>query len=348
MKLNYKRTILVGFAFFLISAFWQAYDAIVPLALTNHFGLPQTISGVVMSVDNVLAVFMLPIFGALSDKCIRNKTGRRTPFITIGTIITAAAVFFFMMPSHVTVGSATALAMVLSNFIPLPVSVITLAMNLILLIIAFFLLGSEFGAKTVYCAVLLPAMLYVLERLLPGFQSLTQDPLLDVICYILIVGVGLAILFSCNASSGGLDIVAKLMNKFLRIDLGKAMSVSGILVALSSAICYDKKIVVLSVLGTYFGGLVVDHFIFGINIKRKVCIISSREEEITNFILYELHSGASLYDVIGAYNKVTRREINVIVDNQEYRKLMEYIRKVDPKAFITVYSVNEISYQPKK
>lgn len=268
--------------------------------------------------------------------------------ITVGTAIVAAAVFFFMLPSHVSVGSGAALAMVLSNFIPLSVSAITLIMNVGLLIIGFLLIGPEFGIKTVYCSILMPVILGIFEIIFPNFQSITQDPLLDVICYILIVGVGLAILFSCNASSGGLDIVAKLMNKFLRMDLGKAMSVSGILVALSSAICYDKKIVVLSVLGTYFGGLVVDHFIFGINIKRKVCIISSREEEITNFILHELHSGASLYDVIGAYNKVTRREINVIVDNQEYRRLMGYIRKVDPKAFITVYSVNEISYQPKK
>ena len=268
--------------------------------------------------------------------------------ITLGTIIIAAAVFFFMMPSHVTVGSATAVAMVISNFIPVPVSVITLAINIVLLIIAFFLLGSEFGIKTVYCAILLPVLLYILERIFPNFQSITQDPLLDVTCYILVVGVGLAFLFSCNASSGGVDIIAKLMNKYLRMDLGKAMSLSGILVSLSSAFCYDKTIVVLSVLGTYFGGLVVDHFIFGMNPKRKVCIISEREEEITNFILHDLHSGASLYDVIGAYNKVVRREINVILDNQEYRKLMDYVRKIDPKAFVTVYSVNEISYQPKK
>ncbi len=268
--------------------------------------------------------------------------------ITVGVSIVAIAVFFFMMPSHVTVGSATALAMVISNFVPLSVSVITLAINVVLLIVAFLMLGSEFGGKTVYCAILLPVMLYILERIFPNFQSITQDPLLDVICYTLVVGIGLALLFSCNASSGGLDIVAKLMNKFLRMDLGQAMSLSGILVSLGSAFCYDKKIVVLSVLGTYFGGIVVDHFIFGMNIKRKVCIISQREEEITNFILHDLHSGASLYDLIGAYNKVVHREINVIVDNTEYRKLMDYVRKVDPKAFVTVYSVNEISYQPKK
>ena len=268
--------------------------------------------------------------------------------IIVGLAIVAAAVYFFMLPSHVSVGSASALAMIISNFVPLPVSAITLIMNIVLLILGYFLIGPEFGGKTLFCAVLMPGMLWVLEMLFPNFQSLTQEPLLDVICYILVVGVGLSMLFSCNASSGGLDIVAKLMNKFLRMDLGQAMSISGMLVALASALCYDKKIVVLSVLGTYFGGLVVDHFIFGLNIKRKVCIISPKVEQIVDYILHDLHSGCSVYDVIGAYDKTTRREINVIVDKQEYRALMDYMKKTDPKAFITVYSVNEISYQPKK
>ena len=268
--------------------------------------------------------------------------------ITVGTIITACAVFFFMMPSHVTVGSAAGLAIVLSEFLPLSVSAITMLMNVGLLIIGFLLIGPEFGAKTVYCAVLLPAVIGVLEWIFPNFQSLTGDPLIDVICYILLVGVGLSQLFTANASSGGLDIVAKLMNKFLGMDLGKAMSTAGILVALSSALCYDKKTVVLSVLGTYFGGIVLDHFIFGIDIKRKVCILSPKYEEITQFILHELHSGASHYDLYGAYDGSVRREIVAIVDKQEYRKLMDYVHKADPKAFVTVYSVNEIRYQPKK
>ena len=268
--------------------------------------------------------------------------------IILGLAITSAGVYFFMLPSHVSVGSASALAMIISNYVPLPISAISLIMNVGLLIIGFLLIGPEFGAKTVFCAVLMPAMLWVLEVLFPDFQSLTQDPVLDVICYIIAVGVGLSILFSCNASSGGLDIVAMLMNKYLRMDLGKSMSVAGMLVALASALCYDKKTVVISVLGTYFGGMILDHLIFGINIKRKVCIISPKVDEIVDFILHDLHSGCSLYDAIGAYDQVTRREINVIVDKQEYRALMDYMKKTDPKAFMTVYSVNEISYQPKK
>ena len=268
--------------------------------------------------------------------------------ITVGNIIVAAAVFFFMLPSHVSVGSATALAMVLSNFIPLSVSTITLIMNLGLLVIGFLLIGPEFGAKTVYCAILMPAVLGIFENLFPNFQSLTQDPLLDVICYILVVGVGLSILFSRNASSGGLDIVAKIINKYLKIDLGQAMSASGMMVALSSALCYDSKTVILSILGTYFGGMIVDHFIFGINIKRLVCVISVHLDRSVDFVLHDLHSGATLNEIIGAYDNTPRREMITIVDKQEYRRLMDFIREIDPKAFVTVYSVSDMRYMPKK
>ena len=267
--------------------------------------------------------------------------------ITIGTAIVAAAVFLFMLPSHVSVGSGAALAMVLSNFIPLSVATITLLMNIGLLIIGFILVGREFGVKTVYCSILMPLIMGLFESIFPDFQSITQDPLLDVICYILVVGVGLSILFSRNASSGGLDIVAKIMNKYLRMDMGKAMSYSGIAVALTSALCYDSKTVVLSVLGTYFGGMVVDNFIFGINIKRRVCVISNELDIIVDFVLNELHSGATINEIIGAYDKTPKKEMITIVDKNEYKRLMDYIRRTDPKAFVTVYAVSDMRYQPK-
>jgi len=267
--------------------------------------------------------------------------------ITLGAIITSSAIYFFMIPSHVAIGSGSALAMVLSNFIPLPISVISLAINIILLITGFILVGPEFGAKTVYTSIMVPTFMGMYEIIFPNFQSLTADPPLDVICYILVCGMGMAILFSHNASSGGLDIVAKIMNKFLRMDLGRAGAVAGIAVALTSAFCYDTKTVVLSILGTYFGGMIVDYFIFGINIKRRVCVISPKLDEIVDFILHELHSGATLNEITGAYDNTPRREVITIVDKNEYRKLMDFVRQVDPKAFVTVYSVNEIRYTPK-
>ena len=273
---------------------------------------------------------------------------KETSVLTVAVAIIAAAVYFFLVPSHASVSSISGLGIVLSNFIPLPLSAITMILNVVLLIIGFFTCGREFGVKTVYTSVMLPLFLGVFERIFPDFGSMTNSQELDVLCYILVVSVGLSILFNRNASSGGLDIVAKIMNKYLHMDLGKAMSLSGMCVALSAALVYDKKTVVLSLLGTYFNGLVLDHFIFDHNIKRRVCIITKKEEELRQFIIHDLHSGATIYESIGAYNMEKRNEIITIVDKGEYQKLMNYMNREDPKAFITVYTVSDMRYQPKR
>lgn len=267
--------------------------------------------------------------------------------LTVAVAIIAAAVYFFLVPSHASVSSISGLGIVLSNFVPLSLSAITMILNVVLLIIGFFTCGREFGAKTVYTSILLPVFIGLFERLFPDIGSLTDSQELDVLCYILVVSVGLSILFNRNASSGGLDIVAKIMNKYLHIELGRAMSLSGMCVALSAALVYDKKTVVLSVLGTYFNGLVLDHFIFDKNIKRRVCIITKKEEELRHFILTDLHSGATVYESYGAYNMEKRREIITIVDKGEYQKLMNFMNREDPWAFITVYTVSDMRYQPK-
>ncbi|WP_370778781.1 YitT family protein [Gemmiger formicilis] len=272
---------------------------------------------------------------------------RELAILTGAVAIIAAAVYFFLVPSHASVSSISGLGIVLANFVPLPLSAITMILNVVLLVIGFLTCGREFGAKTVYTSILLPAFIGLFERLFPNLGSLTDSQELDVLCYILVVSVGLSILFNRNASSGGLDIVAKIMNKYLHMDLGKAMSLSGICVALSAALVYDKKTVVLSVLGTYFNGLVLDHFIFDHNIKRRVCIITGKEEELRRFIIEDLHSGATVYESYGAYNMQKRREIITIVDKAEYQKLMSYMNREDPQAFITVYTVSDIRYQPK-
>ena len=267
--------------------------------------------------------------------------------ITFATFIVAASVYFFLIPSHVTIGSITALAMVLSNFIPLPISAITFIMNIFLIIFGCIFIGREFGAKTIYTSMMLPVFLGLLEVVFPENKSMTDDVFLDTIVYIFIVSVGLAILFNRNASSGGLDIIAKFLNKYFRIELGKAMSIAGMTAALSSVFVYDKKIVILSILGTYLNGIVLDHFIFGTNIKRRICIISKKEKDITNFILNDLHSGATIYQAEGAYGNSPRREIVTIVNKSEYSKLMNYLAKADSEAFVTVVDVKEVMYRPK-
>lgn len=267
--------------------------------------------------------------------------------ITFATLIVSAAVFFFLIPSQVSVGSISGLAMILGNIIPLHISIITFILNGLLLIIGFLLIGKEFGAKTVYTSLLLPLFLRIFEIWFPDFSSINGDPFLDLVCYIFVVSIGLAILFRENASSGGLDIVAKLLNKYFRMDMGKAMALPGMCVALSSILFYDKKLVVLSLLGTYLNGLVLDHFIFGLNLKKRVCIISEKEAEIRSFILNRLHSGATIYEGRGAYDGQPKTEIITIVDKNEYALLMSYLLKTDPSAFVTVYTVSEVIYRPK-
>lgn len=273
---------------------------------------------------------------------------KETAILTAAVAIIAAAVYFFLVPSHTSVSSISGLGIVLSNFVPLQLSAITMILNVVLLIIGFFTCGREFGVKTVYTSVMLPLFLGLFEIIFPDFGSMTDSQELDVLCYVLVVSVGLSILFNRNASSGGLDIVAKIMNKYLHMELGKAMSLSGMCVALSAALVYDKKTVVLSILGTYFNGIVLDHFIFDHNIKRRVCIITKKEEELRQFIVHDLHSGATIYEAIGAYKMEKRHEIITIVDKGEYQKLMKFINQEDPKAFITVYNVSNMRYQPKK
>lgn len=267
--------------------------------------------------------------------------------LTVAVAIIAAAVFFFLVPSHTSVSSISGLGIVLSNFIPLPLSAITMVLNVVLLIIGFLTCGKEFGAKTVYTSILLPLFIGLFELVFPNFSSMTGSQELDVLCYILVVSIGLSILFNRNASSGGLDIVAKILNKYLHVELGRAMSLAGMCVALSAAFVYDKKTVVLSVLGTYFNGIVLDNFIFDHNKKRRVCIITEKEEELRKFIINDLHSGATIYEAIGAYNFEKHNEIITIVDKSEYQKLMTFINREDPKAFITVYNVSNMQYQPK-
>lgn len=268
--------------------------------------------------------------------------------ITFGTVVAAAAIYFFMQPNNLVIGSITGLAIVLENVIPLRFSIITFILNQVLLLLGFLLFGREFGVKTVYASILLPVLLGVFEVLFPNNASITEDPFIDMLCYLFVVSFGLAILFNQNASSGGLDIVAKIMNKYLRMNLGKALGLVGMCIAATSSLVYDKKTVVLSLLGTYLSSIVLDYFIFGLSVKRKVCIISGKQDEILAYVLNELHSGATIYETKGAYTGKIKPEVVVIVDKNEYRLLMNYLQKTDPDAFVTIYKVNEVIYKPKR
>ena len=267
--------------------------------------------------------------------------------ISVIAVVGAAVVHFFMLPNNLTIGSIPGLAMVLTNFLPLSVSVITMIFNGALLVAGIILVGKDFGIKTIYSVILFTGSMGILEGMFPAPVSIMEDVLLDMLCYIFLMSACQAILFDRGASLGGLDIVAKILSKLMHMDVGKAVSNAGLCVAVSSILVFDLKIAILSVLGTYLNGIVVDHFIFGLNPKKRVCIISKKEPEILDYILNTLQSGASLVETIGAYTGNTFREIITIVDKTEYRILMTYLEKVDPDAFVTIYSVHEVHYRPK-
>lgn len=262
--------------------------------------------------------------------------------VTVGTFIVSLAVFFFMIPSNVVVGSLTGLVMVLANFIPVKISVLTFIFNIVLLIIGFIFIGKEFGGKTVYSAIIMPVFLAIFEIIFPDNKSLTNDILIDTICYLLVVSVGLAMLFNVNASSGGLDIVAKILNKYMHVELGKAMSIAGMVTALSAILVYDTKTLVLSILATYANGIILDNFIDGYNRRKRVCILSTNHEQIQEFITNELKRGVTLYQAIGGYKKEERIEIVTILTRNEYAALLNYLHSIDQKAFVTVSTVNEV------
>lgn len=267
---------------------------------------------------------------------------REYVILIIGMFIVAGSVYYIMMPGGFVLGSLSGLVIVLVNFIPLSISTLTFIINGILLVIGYVFIGKEFGGKTIVASILLPAYLAVFERVTPNVSPLTGDMLTDMICYLFVICFGQALLFGINASSGGLDIVAKLLNKFLYMEIGKAIALAGFVTAATSILIYDRKTVVVSFLGTYLSGMVLDNFIDGFHMRKKVCIISSNYQMVQEYIVKELKRGVTLYSAYGGMNHEEKMEVVSILEKNEYGKLLTYIRENDPSAFLTVSSVGEV------
>lgn len=276
----------------------------------------------------------------------RNEIVKDIILINAGAFLIASAVFFFMLPSHLAIASSTGLAVVLSEMIPLSVSTLTLILNISFLLLGFIFAGREFSGKTVYISCIVPMIMKLYEVLFPDFRSITGDAFLDMISLLFIVSLGQAILFSRNASSGGLDVIAKILNKYFHVDLGRAVSVVGVIVACSSILVYDKKTVVLSLMGTYLNGIVLDHFIYGMNVRKKVYINSDYIDEIREYIMDELGNLASVVNYQDVYSGKKCNEIITLVDRNNYSRLLRKVFSIDESAFVTVYTVSEVYHIP--
>ena len=262
--------------------------------------------------------------------------------LTIGSVFAASGIYFFMIPGNIIMGSVAGLAMILVHFVPVSVSVMTFLLNILCLILGRLFVGKGFTTKTIYVSVLIPAIMRIYEVAFPDITSITENLLLDIICLIIMVSIGQAIIFQANASSGGLDIIAKILNKYLHWEFGQAILITGSLIIFSSIFVYDMKTLIVGVVTTYFNGMAVDKYISGFTRKKKVCVISDKYREIQRFISSEIVRGVTLYPARGGYSNKEYMELVTILDKNEYGKLMNYIQTVDAHAFITVSSVSEV------
>nr|WP_317448532.1 YitT family protein [uncultured Sellimonas sp.] len=262
--------------------------------------------------------------------------------ITFAMLLVSAAVYFFMVPSKIVVGSISGLAMVLAELLHMQMSTITFILNAVLLLVGFIFIGKEFGAKTIYTSLLLPIFLWIFEQLVPVNESMTGNSVYDLVSYILIIALGQAILFNVNASSGGLDVIAKIISKYTHADIGKAVTIGGMITAVTSIFVYDVGTLVVSVLGTYANGIAVDYFIDGFNKRKKICILSDSYKEIQQYIMQDLKRGVTIYTARGGYDGQEKTELVTIMTPNEYKQLLNYLHQSEFKAFVTVYNVSQV------
>lgn len=262
--------------------------------------------------------------------------------ITLGSVLVAVGIYYFLVPSNLAAGGVSGLAMVIGRFAPgLPIGLMMLGMNIILFIIAFIFLGSGFGAKTIYSSLSLSGMIWLLEKVFPISNPITGDMFIELVFGILISAIGMGIIFNQNASTGGTDIIAKIINKYLHIDIGKSLLLSDFLITLLAAIAFDVKTGMYALLGVVMNGFVIDTVIEGLNVSKQVMIISSKPEATKEFILKELGRGATVYTAKGAFTDMEKEIITTTIGRKEVVKLKKFVKSIDKKAFMTIVDAHE-------
>ena len=275
--------------------------------------------------------------------------------MTLGMLVGAAAVNYFLVPSKIIIGSISGLSIVLAAVfegigLSIKVSTVIVIINAILLVLAYVLIGSEFGLKTVYTALILGPLMDLWEKVLPvaslltepGQTSIMNDPWFDLLCFVLLLSISQSILFNINASTGGLDILGKIVNKYFHLDIGTSVSVAGIIICCTAFAINPLRMVVIGILGTFINGLCIDYFTASINKRKRVCIISGEHEKIREFIIDKLQRGCSLYEVTGGYSGEKGMEIQALLTQEEFANLMAFMKDNEIKAFTTAGNVSEV------
>lgn len=277
--------------------------------------------------------------------------------MTLGMIVTACAVYYFLVPSKLIIGTISGLSIVISGIcekffgFPLNVSTVIFVINAVLLVLAYILIDKEFGIKTVYTALILGPLIGVLEKYFPyenyisttsEIPSIMGDLWLDLCCFVLLLSLAQAVLFKINASTGGLDILAKIVNKYLHFDIGTSVSVAGWIICCTAFMINDARLVIIGLIGTWINGLVVDYFTASFNRRKKVSIISNDHEKIRQFIINDISRGLTIYNVKGGYSGENKVKLEVLLSTDEFSDLMKFINENEINAFITAGNVSEV------
>lgn len=278
--------------------------------------------------------------------------------MTLGMMVAAAAVYYFLVPSKLIIGSISGLSIVIANLfslagITIGLPTIVAVINAILLVLAYLLIDREFGLKTVYTAMILGPLIKVWDNIFPweniavanvttGATSVMGDPWLDLCCFVLLLSASQALMFSINASTGGLDILAKIVNKYFHFDIGTSVSIAGAMICCTAFLINDFRMVVIGLIGTWINGLVVDYFSASLNNHKRICIVSKDWDRIRRFIIDDLHRGCTLYEVIGGYTNEKSIELQALLSKDEFSALMSYIKDNNISAFTTAGNVTEV------
>jgi len=278
----------------------------------------------------------------MEEKMTNKKIIKEYLFTALGTLIVVIGIYFFMVPQNLASGGVSGLSIVLTHYIPLPISLVSLIINTILLIIGFIFIGKEFGGKTIFSVILFSTYMKIMESFFPLSGPVTDEILVNLICGVILAAMGLSIVFNQNASTGGTDILAKIFNKYFNLDIGTGLLAADVVVVGSSILTFGFSTGILGALGWFLNGIVVNYFIDGLNIKREVVIISKNSKEIKNYIFAKLDRGVTIYKAEGGYtNEPTDIVVTVLAKN-EYFTLKKKLKELDPDVFVLVRSVHEV------
>lgn len=261
--------------------------------------------------------------------------------ITIGILLVAISVVYFFEPNNIAAGGITGLAIVINHYLPfISIGPLVLIMDAILFMIALIVIGAKFGAKTIYCSLLLSSSMWVMQTFIPF--NVTNDLILATIFGTLISAGGMAIVFNANASTGGTDIIAKILNKFFHFNIGKSLLMVDFLVTLLGAITFGINIGLYGLLSVIINGVIIDKIIAGFKVKIEITIISHKNNEISKYILNDLERGCTFIKGIGGFTGKDTALLYTVLDRREFIKLKNYISNIDKRAFITVGEVHEV------